>query len=1030
MPRVWFFGCCALYLLAPVGASAAERPVDFNRDIRPILSNTCFTCHGFDDKERKAGLRLDTVDGQREELESGEKAVVPGAPDESALIARVLSDDENLVMPPPGSNKELTPEQRELLVRWVAEGGKFGGHWSFEAPKRPEPPTTPHDALARTPIDRFIFARLAEEKLTPPAEADKTLLLRRATLDLTGLPPTPAEIEAFLADQSPEAYEKAVDRLLASPRYGEHFAREWLDAVRYADTHGLHFDNERSIWPYRDWVIRAFNENKPFDQFTVEQIAGDLLPNATLEQKIATGFGRCNLSTSEGGSIDDEVLVRYAIDRTEATGTVWLGLTVGCAVCHSHKYDPLSQHEFYQLFAYFNGLSDAAMDGNALAPPPSVKVPSAEQKAEIARLDGEIAAAKTQIADAVKKIEYQEPAGAGVAPNDPHEFVWIEDDLPAGAKPGGDGPWQFVSEVDRPVFGGQKASYRQAEGTKQHYFTDAEPGLVIGAGDKLFANVYIDPSDPPKTLMLQFNNGNWEHRAFWGDDLIPFGTTGSAGKQHLGPLPEAGKWVRLEVDAKAVGLEPGAMVRGWAFTQHGGSVYWDTAGIVTRTPQAGQKFESLAAWSLAAKANPQALPDAVKAALDVETDKRSEDQVAAVRSYFLEHAFGGSRDTLAPLHEKVATLEKQKGDIYGQIPDTLVMAEMEKPRDTHLLIRGAYDKKGDKVEPGVPAVLPPLPKDAPANRLGLARWIVDPQHPLMARVVVNRYWQHYFGIGLVKTTEDFGAQGEQPSHPELLDWLATEFISSGWDVKHLQKLIVMSHAYRQSSQATPELLARDPENRLLARGPRFRLDAEVVRDAALASSGLLVEKIGGRSVKPYQPDGVWEAVAFLGSNTSEYKADPGEGLYRRSLYTFWKRTSPPASMSTFDAPSRETCTVRRPRTNTPLQALALLNDVQFVEASRKLAERMMTEGGATAESKATAGFRLATARAPRPEELAVLLGAFGQSLSEYVAHKDEANKLLAVGISPKNDQLDPAELAAWTMVANMILNLDETITKE
>jgi hypothetical protein len=723
--------------------------------------------------------------------------------------------------------------------------------------------------------------------------------------------------------------------------------------------------------------------------------------------------------------------VRYAIDRTESVGAVWLGLTVGCAVCHSHKYDPLSQREFYQLFAYFNGLSDAAMDGNALAPPPSIKVPSTEQQAELARLDDEIAAVKTQVAEAVKKIEYQEPPGASAAPSGPHEFVWIEDELPAGAKPNtDDGGWQFVSEVDRPVFGGQKASYRKAEGVRQHYFTDAESGLVIGPGDKLFAHLYIDPTDPPKTVMLQFNDGDWEQRAFWGEDLIPFGSTGTESKRHLGPLPEAGKWVRLEVEAQAVGLKPGVVIRGWAFTQHGGSVYWDTAGLVTRTPQAGQKFESLAAWALAAKANPQSLPEAVKGALELEADKRSEEQVALVRGYFLEHAYGGSRETLAPLHEKIAALEKQKADLYGQIPETLVMAEMEKPRETHLLIRGAYDKKGDKLDPGVPAMLPALPEGAPANRLGLARWLVDPKHPLMARVVANRFWQHYFGIGLVKTAEDFGAQGERPSHPELLDWLATEFISSGWDVKHLQKLIVMSHAYRQSSQATPELLARDPENRLLARGPRFRLDAEVVRDAALASSGLLVEKLGGRSVKPYQPDGVWEAVAFLGSNTGVYKADPGEGLYRRSLYTFWKRTSPPASMSTFDAPSRETCTMRRPRTNTPLQALALLNDVQFVEASRKLAERMMTEGGATAESKAATGFRLATARAPRPDELAVLLGAFGQSLSEYVAHKDEANKLLAVGASPKNDQLDPAELAAWTMVANMILNLDETITKE
>lgn len=1019
----------AALVRTPLRAAPA---IEFARDIRPILSNNCFKCHGFDEKERQADLRLDTSEGATLELPSGSRAIVPGKSGESALVARITSQDPDEQMPPPDTNKKLTAEQIELLKRWIDEGAEYRAHWSFVAPKPVEPPAVQHEAQVRNPIDRFVLARLEAEKLEPSPPAERITLLRRVTLDLTGLPPTLAEIDAFIADADANAYEKVVDRLLASPRYGEHMARYWLDNARYGDTHGLHLDNERSMWPYRDWVINAFNTNLPFNQFTVEQLAGDLLPEATLQQRIATGFHRCNVSTSEGGSIDEEVLVRYAVDRVETTATVWMGLTAGCAVCHDHKYDPITQRDFYRLFAYFNAVAEKAMDGNIATPPPIIERPSDEQIFRRQELRDARAAVDQQIAAALSQVEYVEPIGANLTTDQPHEFVWIDDAIPEGAKPSTDnGGWQWVSQLDRPVFSGQRATIRRAQDVMQHYFTEAAAPLLVGAGDTLFAYVFLDPSDLPKAIMLQFHDGDWEQRALWGEDVIPFGTAGSAGKQVVGPLPEAGKWVRLEIEAAKLGLASGAKLNGWAFTQHGGTVLWDKAGILTRTPQPGQRWTSLAAWDAAHHGHsPTDLPGPVKEAVDKPAADRTPEQTAAVRNYFFEYVYPDTQPVFDPLHQQRGDVDKRLAELESKIPRTLVMADVEQPRETFMLIRGAYDKKGDKVTAGVPASLPPLPAGAPENRLSLARWLVDPQHPLTARVAVNRYWQKYFGVGLVKTAEDFGSQGEWPSHPELLDWLAVEFINSGWDVKHMQKLIVTSNTYRQSSRVSPELVERDPENRLLARGPRYRVDAETVRDCALATSGLLIEQIGGPSVKPYQPAGLWEAIGFVGSNTSKFTQDHGDALYRRSMYTFWKRTCPPPSLLTFDAPSRETCTVRRSRTNTPLQALVLMNDEQYVEASRRLAERMMTEGGSSPPDRASYAFRLATARPPRTDELEVLLKTYEAQLADYRADAEAAGKLLAIGESKRNEALDQAELAAWTMVANLILNLDETVTKE
>jgi hypothetical protein len=1015
----------------PVLRAQAKR-VDYNREIRPILSNVCYKCHGPDEKERKAGLRLDTPEGATKLLETGARALVTGNPEESELLLRVESADPNLQMPPPGSGKELTKAQKALIRRWVEEGASMQGHWAFIPPVKREAPLLADAPAEQTMIDRFIVARLRQEGLAPSPRADRVTLIRRLTLDLTGLPPTPAEVDAFVSDSSSDAYEKVVDRLLASARYGEHMARYWLDAARYGDTHGLHLDNERAMWLYRDWVISAFNQNLPFDQFTIEQLAGDLLPNASIEQQIASGFNRCNVTTSEGGSIDEEVLVRYAVDRVETTATVWMGLTLGCSVCHDHKYDPFTQREFYGLYAFFNNLADAAMDGNALGPPPVLKVPTPEQQAELARLDDALAQVRSRITEALARVEYKEPPGdAAAAAGEPRDYVWIDDELPKGAKPEGNTPWEFVGQPDHPVFSKEKSSTRAADALSQHFFTGANPALAVGEGDRLFAHVYLDPENPPKEIMLQWNDGTWEHRATWGEDLIPWGNPNSPSRHAMGPLPPAGQWVRLEVEAAKVGLNPGAQINGWAFTQHAGRVYWDRAGIVTRTPQAGATFESLQAWLAFERAlSKSSLPGHLAQAARLEPDKRTEQQNGALRDYFLENVCGQTRPIFEPLKHEQAELEKRKSALAAALPMTMVSAELGQKRDAYLLVRGQYDKKADKVTAGTPAALPAFDPNLPSNRLGFARWLTSRAHPLTARVTVNRLWQQLFGTGIVKTAEDFGSQGQWPSHPELLDWLAVDFIDSGWNVKRMLKQIVMSAAYQQSSRVTPELAQRDPANELLARGARFRLDAEAIRDGALFASGLLVERLGGRSVKPYQPEGLWEAVAFVGSTTQNFKQDAGDALYRRSLYTFWKRTCPPPGMLTFDAPSRETCTVRRARTNTPLQALALLNDVQYVEAARKLAERAWREGGATDADRAALAFRLATSRRATDAELALLLAVYEAERAEFARDSEAAVKLLAVGESKRDPELNSADLAAFTLVANLILNLDETVTRE
>ena len=1020
----------ALAGLLPLQADDSR--IQFNRDIRPILSDKCFACHGPDATKRKAKLRFDQRQGAFASLD-GHFAIVAGKPEESVLYQRITAKDEDDRMPPVKSGRMLTPDQIAKLKRWIEEGAQWQEQWAFIPPVRSKIPEVKTQNWAHNAIDQFVLNRLEAEGLQPLPEAAKEVLIRRVTLDLTGLPPKPEEIDAFLDDHAPDAYERLVDGLLRAPQYGEQMARYWLDGARYGDTHGLHLDNERSLWPYRDWLIKAFRDNKPFDQFTVEQLAGDLLPQPTRDQLVATGFNRCNVTTSEGGAIPEEFAARYAVDRVETTSIVWMGLTTGCAVCHDHKFDPISQQEFYQLYAFFNSLDEDPMDGNALLPPPVVRLSTPLQEKKLAKITLNMDRVQQMVRAALTATEYRDPLTAeDVRQLSPREYVWVDDALPEGAKSSsGKEAWKFVSTGESPVFSGSKAHVGMAEKTGQHFFTDATDRLRVGKGDKLFTYVYLDPKQTPKSIMVQLNAEGWEHRAFWGEDLISMGETNTPGHRHLGPLPEAGKWVRLEVEAEKIGLAPGTTIHGWAFTQYGGTVYWDRAGIVSKAPQGSDGFDSLLAWdSFEREGDQPGLPEPVRLAIKAEPAKRTADQQKEIRDYFLQNVYAETKKLFDPFQQQLATLKKDRAELEAAIPQTMITKDLKEPRATFILERGAYDKKGEQVFPNVPAVLPPLPKDAPANRLALAEWLVDGRHPLTARVMVNRLWQQHFGIGLVKTSENFGSQGDPPSHPELLDWLATEFVASGWDIKHMQRLMVLSAAYRQSSKVRPDLLEKDPENRLLAHGPRFRLDAESIRDSVLAISGMLVEKVGGHGVKSYQPEGIWEAVAYPTSTTAKYKPDEGEALYRRSLYLFWKRTAPPPSMMIFDAPSRESCRVRRERTDTPLQSLALMNDTQYVEAARCFASKILHDGGTSLDQRIGFAFRRATGRFPDAREVQLLRDLYQSQFARYCDKPDQAKELIRVGAAKVDESVPADALAAWTVVANTILNLSETITND
>ncbi|HWB11918.1 MAG TPA: PSD1 and planctomycete cytochrome C domain-containing protein [Pirellulales bacterium] len=1033
----WFLrGAAVVLCFAASRDLLAEPPqqVRFNRDIRPIMSDTCFKCHG--PGTRKAGLRLDLPDEALKPTQSGTVPIVPGKPQESEAVRRVFSDDEGDIMPPPEAHKTLSAEQKELFKRWVEQGAVYEKHWSFEPPQNPAVPQIADAATSiRNPIDAFIAERLEREGLKMSPEAPREALVRRVSFALTGLPPTLDEVDLFLADGSPDAYERMVDRYLDSPRFGEEMARHWLDLARYADTHGLHLDNERQMWPYRDWVVRAFNENRPFDQFTAEQLAGDLLSGGTRDQLVATGFIRCNVSTSEGGSIDEEWIFRNALDRTTTMAQVWMGLTAGCCVCHDHKFDPLSTKEYYSLYAFFHSAADPAMDGNALLTAPTLKLPSAEDEKKLADFDSRIADLQKRLDETAAAIAYTDPATTDPRPSaETIEHVWFDDDFPSGgrvfASPGH--PTIYVTPADGRVLSGNRSLKRVDQGLSQDV-CEGTPPLEIPAQGKLFAHVWIEAQSPPKTLMLQYFKGGWLHRAVWGDyDAIQWGQAGTTERVLIGPLPEEDRWVRLEVDARTVGLNAGDQVTGFAFTQFGGTVFWDKAGVTGTSDPATDPRRSLAAWRKEQTGKdtagaPPELNQLIKAGPDKTT---SPEQQKRVRDYYLQAVCVDTRPQLEPLTKDLAAVRQMREAYDQSIPSTFVFRDLPQPRESFVMLRGQYNKPGERVEPGVPGVLPPLAKQGPrANRLDLARWLVSPEHPLTARVAANRLWQQMFGVGLVKSSYDFGSQGEPPSHPELLDWLAVWYRENGWDTKKFLRLMVTSATFRQSSRGPAELWKHDPENRLYARGPRVRLDAEQLRDNGLFVSGLLNPAMGGKGVKPYQPANIWEPVGFVGSNTSRYEQDHGPALYRRSLYTFFKRTAPPPFMANFDAPNRESFCTRRERTDTPLQALQLMNDVQHFEAARALAERLLNEGGTTPADRIGYGYRLVLSRRPASDEIAVVEELLSKELARYQQNAEAAKQTIRNGESSPQAGLPEAELAAYTLVANLLLNLDETLTR-
>ncbi|MFZ4766354.1 MAG: DUF1553 domain-containing protein, partial [Roseimicrobium sp.] len=758
-----------------------------------------------------------------------------------------------------------------------------------------------------------------------------------------------------------------------------------------------------------------------------------LLPKATREQQIASGFNRCNVTTSEGGSINDEFVFRYAVDRTASAVEIWMGLTAGCAVCHDHKFDPISQKEFYSLYAFFNSAADPPMDGNILLTPPILKLTTEQQQKKLAVLEKRIGTSQGKIRDAIARLDYKDPATQTPPPAvQTSEEVWFEDAFPTGAKVDAAGaPTEFVKKEQGPVFSGARALKRKAENVAQDYFANGA-SFEIPPNGKLSAYCYLDAADPPKAVMLQFHTAGWNHRAVWGEEgAIPFGKVRTPERVTVGALPELGKWVKLEVTAERLGLKPGMKVSGYAFTQFADTVYWDRLAMSSRVDPAKDPQWSWKVWVEKNQGKRvEGLPNDLQVLVRGQKSAQwPEKDVKRLREWWFENEYQGARSLVEGVRAEKLALEAEKKALDEVIPATLVMADMPQERESFIMTRGQYDKPGDKVTRGTPAVLPPLPKKERYTRLDLADWLVSAQHPLTARVTVNRFWQQFFGTGLVKTSGDFGSQGEPPSHPELLDWLAITFRERGWDVKAFVKLLVTSATYRQSSRMEPAVLARDPENRLLAHGPRFRLDAEVLRDNALFVSGLLSPQLGGKGVRPYQPPNIWEPVGFGGSNTRNYVQDKGESLYRRSLYTFLKRTAPPPFMATFDAPNREQVCTRRERSNTPLQALQLMNDIQHFEAARNLAQRMLREGGTTAAARIAWVWRTVTSRQPSESESAIVQQALHQHLEKYRSNTAAAQQAISYGESKPNEQIDVAELAAYTLVANLVLNLDETVTK-
>jgi mono/diheme cytochrome c family protein len=1021
------------------GVADTGRALSFGRDVRPILAGNCFKCHGPDEGARQAGLRLDTREGALAPLaERDDKrpAVVPGAPDRSRLIEVVSATDPAERMPPVEVSRHgLKPEEIGTLRRWIAGGAVYEAHWAFVAPTAKPPPRVRDAGWCRTDLDRWTLAALEREGLPPSAEASPETLLRRVSLDLTGLPPSPDDVRAFLADTTPGAYERAVDRLLASPRFGEKWSRWWLDMARYADTKGYEKDDRRTVWPYRDWVIRAFNSDMPFDRFTIEQLAGDMLPDATRDQVLATAFHRNTMTNDEGGTDDEEFRVAAVIDRANTTMEVWQGLTMACAQCHTHKYDPITQTEYYRFFALLNNTEDADRSPEE----PFLRIISEEQERELGDAERALADVGARLAAATKAVPEEsylrtlEPPPAG-GPGEARDYPWLDDLFPALAQPRVQNlgeSWNWVErDVMAPASGTRCFGGTSRGGAAQQFVEGAAPPLDVRDGDTLYAYVRVDPANPAREIMLQWyaDGDRWEHRAFWGEDELPYGgEAGTPAKRRMGDLPAAGEWVRLEIPAADVGLA-GRRVSGWAFSQSGGTVHWDNAGLRTSRAVDVRWEESLPAWVEAMKAAGDVrVPPEVKEALAAQTATAAQREV--LTQFYLRTSHRATRPALEALDAEIAAGERRVKGIRDGAAAVPVMHELAGAarRVTHRFNRGSFLTPAEEVSPGVPAALCASGAGAgPHDRLGLARWLVGDENPLTARVIANRLWEQLWGAGIVETVEDFGTQGAWPTDADLLDHLALRLRAHHWSLKAWMREVVTSATYRQSSDVTPELAERDPGNRLYARGARFRLDAETIRDVSLDAAGLLSAKMYGPPVFPPQPDGLWIMIY----SSDRWATSAGEDRYRRGVYTFWRRTVPHPAMTTFDAPSREFCVSRRLRTNTPLQALVTLNDPAYVECAQAMARRVLREGGEDDPSRLRYAFLLALSRAPTDAEISRLARFLGAERAAYARDEAGATRAATEPLGPLPDGVAPAEGAAWTSVCSVLLNLDEALTRQ
>jgi hypothetical protein len=1045
---------CLLLGLAIADRALADSPTpDFGREVRPILADKCFVCHGPDSGTREAGLRLDLSADSTKLLDSGSIAIVPGKPAESELVARIESHDEALRMPPADSGKTLTSDQKSILKRWIQAGAKYDQHWAFVAPIRPAVPTLKDSSWVRNPIDSFVLSKLEANGLEPSKSAAKEDLVRRLYLDLTGLPPSIEESDAFVNDTDPSAIQKLFTQLISSPHYGERMAIEWLDGARFADSNGYQNDFARSMWPWRDWVINAYNGHMRYDQFVTEQLAGDLLSNPTLAQRIATGFNRNNRTVTEAGSIEDEWHVENVVDRVETTGSVFLGLTIGCARCHDHKFDPISQKEFYQFYSFFNNVNEKGVyteqRGNVA---PLVKVADEVQSRQLASLQHDVSERKDRLSRLMEQLparrdQWLAALKSEVAVTEPEPVFTIplaEDwDLrsnatgrlvtAAGVEPRPKRESDFAG-IDAQFSGSERLAYSNVVHFEKRrpysiafWVKPGKTGAVVSQLDtsasfrgndvfvlndrKLAVHLIHEwPENAIKVISKEpLREGQWSH--------VVVRYNGSGRAAGVG-ICINGKLQEQTVDVDNLEGEF-ATDKPFFVGSRSADAYFSGSVRDVRVYDRELADDEVAAVAQGAVR---------RTAGAIDLGGLSAEQLTSFDQWMLTFSHDEIVSSVASVRSDLQHSERAVEKLEKQIPTSMVMEELDKPRQAYVLKRGAYDAP-DKTQPvsmSVPSFLPPLPAGAPANRLGLARWITAPNHPLTARVAVNREWQRFFGTGLVRTSDNFGLQSEPPSHPELLDWLATEFIESNWNLQHIQELIVTSATYGQSSRVSPDRYAQDPENRLLARGPRFRLKAELVRDNALAISGLLTSRVGGPSAMPYQPDGLW--AELQGGAFEVYTQDHSENLYRRSLYTYRKRTVPHPTLATFDAPSWEICQVKRSLTNTPLQSLATLNDVTYVEAARKFAERILRSGSGSRD-RLTFAFRMATGRHPNSNELDLLDASLTKYLQTFKENPDDAKQLLTHGESPRDESLDTIELAAHTAVAGVLLNLDDTITR-